>query len=280
MLNYERSLRLGEEVGARTAMCFWNSRDVLIALTDEERPVETPPIAYYVEGYAAVLRSENIIYHGWLETETGEIVDPTMWAYFEDLGDEESRYYSYHPAVRISVAEFWPLYERTSHLPLLETEDESRQRAAEEARASASEQEDIEPSIVLCNLLASMCLRNLYRQGNVDCCYVEGYITNTLAESILRGAALNYAWVEADAGEVIDPMLEVEEEDDNGTPRSYTYHAAYRFTLPEFESELTKNAGELPLRRRGEELVQAQHEAYKGLKAPGVKLRKLPAENQ
>jgi hypothetical protein len=60
MLNYERSLRLGEEVGARTAMCFWNSRDILIALTDEERPVETPPIVYYVEGYAAMLGSENI----------------------------------------------------------------------------------------------------------------------------------------------------------------------------------------------------------------------------
>jgi hypothetical protein len=130
MLDVKRSLMLGQEIEAAPKHCYQNASYALFQLYDEGQADGVS----YVEGYAVDPSHPPIIpiKHAWLESDSGEIIDPSLWAYAKQYGHTKPQFTSYHPAIRFTYAEFVTRYKDQQFLPLA-SEGEQHKRALEEA---------------------------------------------------------------------------------------------------------------------------------------------------
>ncbi len=116
MLNFERSFEMGRRVDARKDTSFQNAVLALRKLEDAgEEPV-------YIEGYVFIdfTPQEPLIsvFHGWLELPSGEIIDPTLWAYRKRLHWKAPRGYIYETENKFTSEFFTQVYRVVRELPI------------------------------------------------------------------------------------------------------------------------------------------------------------------
>ncbi len=105
MLDFERSIAVTKQIDIQVKECYANALYTLLCCKEFQD-------GWYVEGFAFITESRNLLEHGWVELTDGSIIDPTFA--FLGHGDVE-----YSPAIKLNFDQAMELVENSSDVPLI-----------------------------------------------------------------------------------------------------------------------------------------------------------------